>query len=75
MIFESLEIPVPLSFGEADRLNCLAAAQFAARIIPGARLSLYPQVGHSPFYESADRFNTELEVFAGTVLGPASSAV
>ena len=66
--FRSLTVPVLLSFGEADRLNNLDAAKFAAHIIPGARLTRYPGVGHSPFYEAAERFNAELDAFARTVL-------
>ena len=31
--------------------------------IPGARLSVYPGIGHAPFYEDAPRFNTELAAF------------
>ena len=28
-----------------------------------ARLSLYPNVGHAPFWEAAPRFNEELKEF------------
>lgn len=52
-----------VSFGERDALNSLAGARFAASILCDARLSLYPDAGHSPFYEAADRFNAELAAF------------
>jgi len=31
--------------------------------IPGAKLSIYQGVGHSPFFEAAPRFNAELAAF------------
>jgi non-heme chloroperoxidase len=32
--------------------------------VPGARLSMYHGVGHSPFAEDTERFNRELAAFA-----------
>jgi non-heme chloroperoxidase len=32
-------------------------------VIPGDKLSVYEGIGHSPFYEDAPRFNTELAAF------------
>jgi pimeloyl-ACP methyl ester carboxylesterase len=34
-----------------------------ASVIPGAKLSIYEGIGHSPFYEDAVRFNAELAAF------------
>jgi non-heme chloroperoxidase len=38
-----------------------------SRRIPGvnprSNLSIYPEAGHSPFYEDAARFNRELSAF------------
>jgi pimeloyl-ACP methyl ester carboxylesterase len=39
------------------------AGQYTASVIPGAKLSVYEGVGHSPFYEDAPRFNAELAAF------------
>jgi pimeloyl-ACP methyl ester carboxylesterase len=39
-------------------------AQHHECIIPKAELSLWPNIGHAPFYEDADRFNAELACFA-----------
>ena len=38
-------------------------AQYTAKTIPGARLSVYEGIGHAPFYEDASRFNAELAAF------------
>jgi non-heme chloroperoxidase len=35
-------------------------------VIPGAKLSVYDGIGHSPFYEDAPRFNSELAAFVRT---------
>jgi non-heme chloroperoxidase len=32
-------------------------------MIPGAKLSVYQGVGHSPFFEATPRFNAELTAF------------
>jgi len=36
---------------------------YTAITIPGAKLSIYEAIGHSPFYEDAPRFNGELAAF------------
>jgi len=36
-------------------------------MIPGAKLSIYQGVGHSPFFEATARFNAELAAFVRTV--------
>jgi non-heme chloroperoxidase len=41
----------------------LIAAEYTAKIIPGAKLSVYQGIGHSPFFEDPARFNAELAAF------------
>jgi len=59
-------IPVLVTHGAEDRNIKLSAAQYTASVIPGAKLSIYEGVGHSPFYEDAPRFNAELAAFVRT---------
>jgi len=58
-----LKLPVLVTHGAEDRNAKLGAGQYTASVIPGAKLSVYEGVGHSPFYEDAPRFNTELAAF------------
>jgi non-heme chloroperoxidase len=58
-----LKLPVLVTHGAEDRNAKLDAGQYAASVIPGAKLSIYEGVGHSPFYEDAPRFNAELAAF------------
>lgn len=58
-----LTIPVLVTQGTADQNAKLASAKYTASVIPGAKLSIYDGVGHSPFYEDAARFNRELAAF------------
>ena len=58
-----LKLPVLVTHGAEDRNAKVGAGQYTASIIPGAKLSIYEGVGHSPFYEDAPRFNTELAAF------------
>jgi pimeloyl-ACP methyl ester carboxylesterase len=52
--------PVLITHGQDDAIVRPTAAEQHAAAIPHARLSLYPRVGHAPFWEDADRFNREL---------------
>jgi non-heme chloroperoxidase len=58
-----LKLPVLVTHGAEDRNARLGAGQYTASVIPGAKLSVYEGVGHSPFYEDAPRFNAELAAF------------
>jgi non-heme chloroperoxidase len=58
-----LKLPVLVTHGAEDRNARLGAGQYTASVIPGARLSVYEGIGHSPFYEDAPRFNSELAAF------------
>jgi len=62
-MLSKLKIPVLVTHGADDRNIKLGAAQYTASVVPGAKLSVYEGVGHSPFYEDAPRFNAELAAF------------
>ncbi|HEY2418228.1 MAG TPA: alpha/beta hydrolase [Steroidobacteraceae bacterium] len=57
----ALPIPVVVTHGAKDRLFRTAVAQYTAQAVPGARLSIYENIGHSPFLEDSQRFNLELK--------------
>jgi pimeloyl-ACP methyl ester carboxylesterase len=59
-------MPVLVTYGEKDALASLEGARFAASVFPNGRLSIYPDTGHSPFFEAAERFDRELRDFART---------
>jgi len=63
----ALDIPVLVTHGLRDRLINLAMAQQTAGWAPGALLSTYEEIGHSPFWEDAPRFNRELAELARSV--------
>ena len=50
----------------AYRNSKVGAGQYTAATIPDAKLSIYEGIGHSPFYEDAPRFNSELAAFVRT---------
>jgi non-heme chloroperoxidase len=58
-----IKVPVLVTHGAMDRIIAPAAGRYTAGAVPGARLSLYEGVGHSPFFEDAPRFNRELAEF------------
>jgi pimeloyl-ACP methyl ester carboxylesterase len=62
-VMSKLTIPVLVTHGAEDRNAKLDTAKYTASVIPGAKLSIYDGIGHSPFYEDAARFNRELAAF------------
>ncbi len=59
-----VSVPTLVTHGLADRIILPAAAEITAGIVPAARLSWYPEIGHCPFREAPERFNAELADFA-----------
>jgi non-heme chloroperoxidase len=62
-VMSKLKLPVLVTHGREDRNSKLGNAEYTAKTIPGAKLSVYDGIGHSPFYEDAPRFNRELAAF------------
>jgi non-heme chloroperoxidase len=62
-ILQSLKLPVLVTHGSEDKNSNLIAAEYTAKMIPGAKLSVYQGIGHSPFFEDPARFNAELAAF------------
>ena len=62
-VMSKLKIPVLVTHGAEDRNSKVGNAEYTAKTIPGAKLSVYPGIGHAPFYEDAARFNAELAAF------------
>jgi pimeloyl-ACP methyl ester carboxylesterase len=67
-ILQRLSVPVLCVHGDQDAIVTVASSQHNARTIPGARLSLYRGIGHSPFFEDTERFNRELRELAELTL-------
>ncbi len=61
--FQSYAGPVLLTYGVHDRLVRLAMSERIKAIHPGARLSLFSESGHSPFFEEPKRYGKELAAF------------
>ena len=53
--------------GDADPLVRIENGRFLAERVPGARLIVYEGIGHMPFWESFERFNSELGQFVSRV--------
>jgi non-heme chloroperoxidase len=62
-MLRSLRLPALVTHGAEDKNSNLIAAEYTAKMIPGAKLSVYQGVGHSPFFEATPRFNAELAAF------------
>jgi len=65
-VLRSVRVPTLVVHGARDPINLPAMAAYTASEIPGARVSLYDEDAHMPFWESAQRFNAELAQFART---------
>jgi non-heme chloroperoxidase len=69
-MLRSLKLPVLVTHGAEDKNSNLIAAEYTAKMIPGARLSVYQGIGHAPFFEDAARFNAELTAFVQSAQKP-----
>lgn len=63
-VLSQVTLPTWIVHGDKDPSLKVALAHHHAGLIPHADLSIYPDVGHAPFYEEAERFNRELITFA-----------
>jgi pimeloyl-ACP methyl ester carboxylesterase len=59
--------PVLFTHGLADQIVLHRMSEYNLRLVPQARLSSYPQVGHAPFWEAPARFNAELLAFSASL--------
>jgi len=62
-VLDALKVPVLVTHGLADRVVLPETSRHLASRVKHAELSHYPDVGHSPFWEDAPRFNEELARF------------
>jgi pimeloyl-ACP methyl ester carboxylesterase len=74
-VLRSMQKPALITHGERDAIALVdTTATVHAGLLPNARLSLYPDVGHAPYLEDSDRFNRELRAFVLSVAGAAVPA-
>jgi pimeloyl-ACP methyl ester carboxylesterase len=65
-VLSTLKIPVLCVQGTKDEIVTVASSEHNAAVIPGAQLSLYEGIGHTPFVEDTQRFERELRELALT---------
>ena len=61
--FSQIHIPTLVMHGEADVVIPVEAGKALAAAIPGAKLTLYPGVGHVPMEQIPDRSAADLDTF------------
>jgi pimeloyl-ACP methyl ester carboxylesterase len=64
---QRFDFPVLVLTGDADLYAPPANARLIASRIPGARLTILPDSGHSPWWEVAELYNREILNFLGSV--------
>ena len=65
-VVRKMRKPMLLSYGDADDI-VPTMSRHVAGLASHARLSIYPGVGHAPFWEAPERFNRELHEFRASV--------
>jgi len=66
-ILPKIDVPVLVTQGDEDLLVSKGLGELTAALVPGATLSIYAGVGHTPFVEDPERFNCELAEFVTQV--------
>ncbi|MFC4359456.1 alpha/beta fold hydrolase [Halobium salinum] len=64
-----LDVPVLFTHGEHDAVVDVEAAEGNAERTPDARLSTFPDAGHTPFWDNPGRYNRELRAFVESLSG------
>ncbi|HEX5404103.1 MAG TPA: alpha/beta hydrolase [Pseudonocardiaceae bacterium] len=59
-VLAAIDVPTLVLHGRQDTVALPSAAEYAADLIPGATLTLLDHVGHLPFAERVDQFDTAL---------------
>ena len=65
-ILAGLRVPVLFTQGSEDRIVSPEMSRYGVTTVPNASVSLYSGVGHTPFFEAAERFDRELASFVRT---------
>lgn len=66
-LLTQIKKPVLITHGEDDAVVLLEMAKYHAARINHAKASYYPSVGHSPFWENPERFNSEMRSFIASL--------
>ena len=66
-----VRVPVLLLQGDKDALVSRSMVEAARKLMPRAKVSIYAQTGHAPFFERPERFNSELSDFVRAASTPA----
>ncbi|MBU2513832.1 alpha/beta hydrolase [bacterium] len=66
-VLAQISKPVLLTHGEKDALVLTDMANYHKEKISHAQLSFYPDVGHAPFWENSERFNSEMRSFVNSL--------
>lgn len=62
--FAKLSVPLLISHGTEDSIALVKAVEGFRRACPDAAVSIYDGVGHAPFMEDTQRFNSELRALS-----------
>ena len=66
-VIQATRKPVSLVYGEADRIVSPRMCAHMKTLVPQAAIATYPNVGHMPFWEAPERFNSDLRGFRNRV--------
>ena len=62
-VLDALSVPALVTYCTADAVVQPQMGEHAMAHLPNARASIYEGIGHAPFHEDSERFNTELADF------------
>ena len=66
-VLAQVRVPVLVTHGTADEVVDMETGRHIASDVQQSTLSGYDGIGHAPFWDDADRFNTELAEFASSL--------
>ena len=66
-VLAAIRVPTLIVHGDADRFVDVDGSRHLDELVTHAVLSIYPGIGHTPFWEATERFDRELAAFGGAL--------
>ena len=74
-VLQTVTVPLRMTHGRSDTVVLPAMGDYILSHCPGATAGWFDGVGHAPFLEEPERFNTDLAAFARMAAKPAPAAL
>jgi pimeloyl-ACP methyl ester carboxylesterase len=62
-LFPRIKLPVLVCVGRQSKVFPWQGSAYVGEHVPGAKIELFEDIGHMPFYEEPEKFNEAVNTF------------